>query len=95
MRSFPILQQLPLAMIIALCNIAGMTQQPNPLKPLIEDKVLSQPYASQLLSGNRQPGLRLAIKIYRRVGMKLGPLIHASKSEIDLLEKVGAKRVTQ
>lgn len=81
-------------MIIALCNIEGMTQQTNPLKALIEDKVLSQPYASQLLSGNRKPGQQLAIKIYRRTGLKLGPIAHASEAEIDTLEKV-ARRVTQ
>lgn len=72
-----------------------MTEQITSLKQLVKDKVLSQPYASQLLSGKRQPSLQMAIKIYRRIGLKLGPITHASKAEIDTLEKVGAKRVTQ
>lgn len=71
-----------------------MTDQINPLAPLVKDKVLSQPYASQIMGGKRKPGQRLAIKIYRRTGLKLGPITHASDAEIDTLEKV-AHRVTQ
>ena len=71
-----------------------MTNQTATLKQLVNDGVLSQPYASQITTGKRKPSQSLAIKIYRRTGMKLGPIAHASDAEIDTLEKV-AKRVTQ
>lgn len=65
--------------------------------PLLKQLValgVSQPYASQISRGVRTPSLRLAIKIYRKIGVKLGPIATASSAEIRTLEKVGAKRVT-
>lgn len=71
-----------------------MTSQTGTLKQLVTDGVLSQPYASQITTGKRSPSQKLAIKIYRRTGLKLGPIAHASDAEIDTLEKV-AKRGPQ
>jgi transcriptional regulator with XRE-family HTH domain len=52
---------------------------------------ISESYASQLANGRRPPSLRLAIRIYRELGIKLGPLAHATAAEIAALERVSRK----
>jgi len=64
--------------------------------PLLKKLValgVSQPYASQISRGVRTPSLRLAIRIYRELGVKLGPIAGASSAEIRTLEKVGARSI--
>ena len=48
---------------------------------------ISQSYASQLSRKKRKPGLRKAIKIFRRIGVKLGPIERSTDGEIDVIEK--------
>lgn len=48
---------------------------------------ISVPYASQLLSGSRTPSRKLAITIWRRAGVKLGPLADATPEELEILAK--------
>jgi transcriptional regulator with XRE-family HTH domain len=61
-------------------------------EPSLNSKIValgvSKSYASQLAAGIRVPSLGLALKIYRSIGVKLGPLAGASKTEIAALEKV-------
>lgn len=78
-------------MNVAFCNIAGMNASPSLAKQL-RGIGISQPYASQIARGKRAPGLQTAIRIFRELGVKLGPIAKASKTEIDALERVGAKR---
>lgn len=47
---------------------------------------ISVPYASQLLSGKREPSQGLAIRIFRRTGRKLGPIANFSDEVIAVLE---------
>lgn len=44
-------------------------------------------FASLVLSGHRKMPRRLAIKLYRATGKKLGPIAEASDDEINVLEK--------
>lgn len=53
---------------------------------------MTKGYASQISNGKRNPSLPLAVKIYRRLGVKLGPIKNATGREIDALEKVSAKQ---
>lgn len=67
------------------------TTQALRVKDLHEGLGVSKGHASEILSGETSPSLKLAIKIFRRFGTKLGPIAGASKIEIDTLEKVGAR----
>jgi transcriptional regulator with XRE-family HTH domain len=49
---------------------------------------VSVPYASQVLNDRRKPSQRVAIKIFRHTGMKLGPIANASIEQIDALESM-------
>jgi transcriptional regulator with XRE-family HTH domain len=53
---------------------------------------ISVPYASQLLSDNmfqrRNPSLGLALKIYDRTGLQLGPLTGLTPDEIEPLRVI-------
>jgi hypothetical protein len=50
-------------------------------------------YASLIATRKRSPGLQLAVKIYRELGIKLGPIENATPAEISAIERVGAKRL--
>ncbi len=56
---------------------------------------VSRSYASEIVSGNRSPSVPLAIRIFRKIGVKLGPLVNASEDEINALESVNAKRMAR
>lgn len=47
---------------------------------------ISVPYASQLLSGVRDPSRSLALRIFRATGRKLGPIANATDAQIEVLE---------
>lgn len=63
------------------------------LRAGMKEMGISRSYASEISTGIREPGQELAIKIYRKLGVKLGPIAHATKAEIDMLERLGARRV--
>lgn len=52
-------------------------------------------YASAIANGHRKPGLKLAIRLFRITGAKLGPISTLTSAEIDALEKMGARRAPQ
>jgi transcriptional regulator with XRE-family HTH domain len=54
---------------------------------------VSRSYASEIVNGKRNPSLHLAVKIYRKLGVKLGPIANATPAEISAIERVGAKRL--
>lgn len=56
---------------------------------------ISRGHASDVASGVKPPSLKLAIRIYRQIGIKLGPIAHATPREINAMEKFGVKRVAQ
>lgn len=66
-----------------------MSEPPFDLTPnrLAQAVGISQPYASQLLSGKRPLQLGLAIRIYRTTGVKLGPIAGAADEDIAVLER--------
>lgn len=61
----------------------------DPTKPtvLARSAGISVPYASQILNGLRTPTPALAIRIYRKTGMKLPPIAGATDAEIEVLER--------
>lgn len=63
----------------------------SPLIKQLRGIGISAPYASQLASGNREPSLYLAIRIYRKLGLRMGPIAKRSDEEIRLLERVTPK----
>jgi transcriptional regulator with XRE-family HTH domain len=66
-----------------------MEAEPNKPSPteLAAAIGVSTPYASQLLSGVRIPPVPTAIKVFRAIGLKLGPIQGASDDEIDVLSR--------
>jgi F420-0:gamma-glutamyl ligase-like protein len=63
--------------------------QTLPARPseLAKELAISVPYASQLLSGARKWPRLMAIKIFRERGVRVGELIDATDTEIDVLER--------
>lgn len=52
---------------------------------------LSKPYASQIANGHRAPGMKLALRIYKEIGTKLGPLKDATVREIEVAERLSER----
>ena len=63
-----------------------------PLTPtrLADIAKVSVPFASMVLNGHKKMPRRLAIKIYRWNGQKLGPIADATDDEIAVLERFEA-----
>lgn len=55
---------------------------------------INKGYASTLASGKRVPSMALALRIYREIGVKLGPLKDANKAEIEALERVEQRKAS-
>lgn len=55
---------------------------------------ISESYASQLANSppRRKPSLGLALKIYHKLGVKMGPLVGAMADEIPALERLAERR---
>lgn len=49
---------------------------------------VSRSYASQLSNGQRKPSQKLAIRIFRETGMKLGPIQDATDDQIETLAAI-------
>ena len=69
--------------------MAAMTDKPT-ISDLRAAVGISQSYASMILSGDRQPSLPLAIRMFRETGWRHGVLAPLSETEIDVLERVTA-----
>lgn len=52
-------------------------------KALVEAVNISPSYASMILSGDRPLPLPLAISIWRKLGVKMGPIAEASDNDIE------------
>jgi hypothetical protein len=48
---------------------------------------VSGPYAWQIAHGKRAPSRKLAVRIWREAGIKLGPLVGKSDDEIQIFAK--------
>lgn len=48
---------------------------------------ISVPYASQILKAVRTPPPAMAIRIFRKTGLRFGVLVGATDEEIDVLER--------
>ncbi len=53
-----------------------------------EGAELSEGYSHDLARGKRRPSLKMALKIYRGAGVKLGPIEHANEADIEALERL-------
>lgn len=51
---------------------------------------VSKAYASQIANGKRKPSLAMAIRVFRKIGLKIGPLEGASKRDIEAAERISA-----
>ena len=49
---------------------------------------ISPSYASEIVAGIRPPSLKLAVRIYKELGVKYGPITGATKSQIAAIAKV-------
>lgn len=49
---------------------------------------ISESYASLIANGKREPSASLAIDIYRKLGLKLGPIADATDDDINALERL-------
>ena len=57
-------------------------------KALVEAVNISPSYASMILSGDRVPPMPLAISIWRKLGVKLGPIAEASDDDIEAAARI-------
>lgn len=68
-----------------MCKLAAMTPT-----ELSKSANISVPYASQILSGERKPSLKLAVRIYDATGETFGALQGLTPDEIDGVRRVAA-----
>lgn len=61
--------------------------KPSP-KELVEAVNISPSYASMILSGERIPPLPLAISIWRKLQVKLGPIADATDDDIEAAARI-------
>lgn len=59
--------------------------RPTDLAALLE---VSVPYASQLLTGARVPSIPLALRIFDKAAIKLGPIANATDEEIETVRRM-------
>jgi hypothetical protein len=62
--------------------------EPLELARKLREIGISESYASLIANGRRKPSDRMAIRIWREAGIKLGPIEAASDEEIEVLAKV-------
>lgn len=61
----------------------------KPTQRELVDKVgISQPYASLILAGKREPAIPVALKIFRKTGWKPPVIASLSDEQIDVLATV-------
>lgn len=62
----------------------------TPIKPaeLAEQAGISPSYAHMILSGDRTPSLTRAIDIFRKTGLKFGPIANATAEDIEVMARV-------
>jgi len=62
----------------------------KPLTPteLASKAGISVPYASQIIGKSRTPSRKLAIQIYRAIGVKFPPIAHLSDADIRALTRI-------
>lgn len=70
-----------------MCELFSMEQPPN-IATLRAAAGISKSYASEILSGKRQPSPALAIKIYRETGHRFPPIADLPDARIDTLERM-------
>lgn len=54
----------------------------------LRDIGVNRSYAWQIANGKRAPSPKLAVRIFREAGLKLGPIANLSDAEIDGVEKM-------
>lgn len=68
----------------ALCKLRGMGTPTE----LAAAAGISVPYASQIMSGERIPPVATAISIYRKTGLKFGPIADANEEDIEAAARI-------
>lgn len=68
--------------------VSKIEPAPIRVKDLSDELGISKGHASDILRGETEPSQKLAIRIFRRFGLKLGPIARSSTAEISLLEKI-------
>lgn len=68
-----------------------MGKKPDSVQKQLHGLGFSQPFASQIVTGARTPSLENALQIYRKLGLRFGLLVHATPSEIKVLERVAER----
>jgi transcriptional regulator with XRE-family HTH domain len=64
-----------------------MTTDPKALAAQLRSIGVSQSYASEIAHGQRAPSLKLALRIYDQLGIRLGPIADKEKRDIDTLRR--------
>lgn len=65
---------------------AIMRDTPTLYKQL-RDLGISRSYASQIANGHRTPSLALSLRLHERFGVKVGPMVDKTDSEIRTLRR--------
>lgn len=55
---------------------------------LLREIGVNRSYAWQIANDKRQPSQKLAVRIFRETGLKLGPVTDLSEADIAVLEKM-------
>ena len=80
-----------LALKFGMCEQDGMMEPPRTME-LASTAGISKSYASEILSGARQPSRSLAIHIFRQTGWRHSSIADLSEEQIVLLESIAPWR---
>jgi hypothetical protein len=80
---------LSLAVNLAFCDVSNMDNPDTSFAKQLQDSGVARGgYAYDIANGRRVPNQRLALRIYRATGRKIGPIADLSDETIAVLEQV-------
>lgn len=84
-----LLRGLTLAVNLAICDVSIMDNADTSFAKMLQDSGVARGgYAYDIANGRRVPNQRLALRIFRATGRKLGPIANLPDETIQVLERV-------
>lgn len=67
-------------------------RETSPLYKALREAGVRASYASMIASGHRVPSMKLALEVYDKTGVKIGPLANRRKRDIAILARAHEMR---
>lgn len=84
-----VLRGLRLAVNLAICDVSNMDNVDTSFAKQLQDSGVARGgYAYDIANGRRVPNQKLALRIFRATGRKIGPIANLPDETIAVLEQV-------